>query len=871
LNFEIIIYESGLIKLQYKDADTDYTSYTNGYYGLAGIEDPSGTIGLEYSDRMETNLYSGLAVMIGKDMLEVDSASVDTDAGGAAYAEYRDYELSAQVSSPVDNDQIRAVAVTLGNDLADMVMYYNSDGSYHFSESDPNGYVSLNVEDSYVVDNGDSLTANFKFSPSFAFPTNHFQDLTVQVIGVGALPGTRTIPDAFWVENKLDLAGSLLAYSENRGLIENGGWVHGSEEFQFRGLKAIYPGTVLSPRPGSHTFTATDEFGNEFIQTVVEGECEIDVIAENDLTKKTYNITITGIPEGSDISGGVSFIVSIDPFKPLPPTEIKIHADSFEDKNTEYDDDNEVFVTWEPAEDYESGILGYYVSTFNPQMVHTTEDALWVESPDTSTKMIFETMGTRKVYVWSVDKAGNPSIPGFSITKIDAEEVSFSEFSPGHEVWVNTHTPISSLLITDGDGSGVSAKDVQYSISTTTPNEYSAWATIKVAKDAPDVRASVKTTFINGKTNWIRYRAKDVAGNGWTYSQDYNVWVDEEAPSFINFRPYEAEYQNGRSVVISLDITDLHGAREGSGVKLDSIEYRYSVGGQSLYGDWNPVQIISTTEQSVHVEMELEFNEGKNNYVQFRAYDNVGNFAQSKDFNIRINSAPTIKAILSDPINGITYTTDEKILFDASGSQDPDGDDLDFLWYSDINGFLSGSESFFRSLSAGIHVITLIVNDPAHSSVVTFEITILEKEQIDPESIDTDGDGMYDEWEIENKLNPFRPDGFIDSDHDMFTNFQEYQNGTDPTLRTSHPPYPTGGIGSREASGDDDIAEQYFTITLALVLLSLVVIIALILLAYSKRRDILLEMEDEKELEAEEQDYTNTLQRKKAERLGIDK
>ena len=71
-------------------------------------------------------------------------------------------------------------------------------------------------------------------------------------------------------------------------------------------------------------------------------------------------------------------------------------------------------------------------------------------------------------------------------------------------------------------------------------------------------------------------------------------------------------------------------------------------------------------------------------------------------------------------------------------------------------------------------MITLLANDPAHTEVVTIEIEVKERAQIDPESIDTDGDGMHDEWEMKYKLNPFRSDGFIDTDHDMFTNYQEY-------------------------------------------------------------------------------------------------
>jgi hypothetical protein len=430
---------------------------------------------------------------------------------------------------------------------------------------------------------------------------------------------------------------------------------------------------------------------------------------------------------------------------------------------------------------------------------------------------------------------------------------------------VNTHTPICSVLINDEEGSGVSAKDVQYAVATTSTNEYSAWQTGKIPRDAPEVRLSVSTNFVNGKSNWIRFRGKDVAGNGWTVSQDYNVWVDEEPPAFTNFRPYESEFQNGATVVVSMDLTDIHSGRDGSGVKLDTIEYRYSVGGKGLYGDWSAVQITSVNPSSAHVEMEIDFEEGTDNYIQFRAYDNVGNYATSKEYNIKVNSAPVLDAFLSDPKDGLNYVSTEKILFDASGTMDPDGDDLSFSWYSDINRFLSSSPSFFRSLSPGVHSITLVVNDPAHSVVEHFEITVYEEEQIDPMSIDSDGDGIYDQWEIDFKLNPYRPDSFLDSDHDMFTNFQEFQNGTDPTRRSSHPAYPE--IIDPQGD-DDDVEEQYQAVTLVIVLISFVVVAALLLIAFSKRRSFRMEVDEEKDLEGDELEYRRSLDGRKAERLS---
>ena len=49
ITFEVLLYESGIIKMQYLDAYTAYTSYAYGLGASIGIENQDGTSGLEYS------------------------------------------------------------------------------------------------------------------------------------------------------------------------------------------------------------------------------------------------------------------------------------------------------------------------------------------------------------------------------------------------------------------------------------------------------------------------------------------------------------------------------------------------------------------------------------------------------------------------------------------------------------------------------------------------------------------------------------------------------------------------------------------------------------------------------------------------------
>lgn len=63
--------------------------------------------------------------------------------------------------------------------------------------------------------------------------------------------------------------------------------------------------------------------------------------------------------------------------------------------------------------------------------------------------------------------------------------------------------------------------------------------------------------------------------------------------------------------------------------------------------------------------------------------------------------------------------------------------------------------------------------------------------QPEPEklTLDSDGDGIPDDWEEKHGLNPKKADADEDKDGDGFTNAEEYAAGTDPSDKNSHPDY----------------------------------------------------------------------------------
>ncbi len=72
-----------------------------------------------------------------------------------------------------------------------------------------------------------------------------------------------------------------------------------------------------------------------------------------------------------------------------------------------------------------------------------------------------------------------------------------------------------------------------------------------------------------------------------------------------------------------------------------------------------------------------------------------------------------------------------------------------------------------------------------------------------PGSVDTDGDGMPDGWEIDHDLTPLLDDAGDDADNDLFTNGMECLMGTDPRNPSDYPSLSKGFDADLDVDGSD--------------------------------------------------------------------
>ncbi|NQU32935.1 MAG: hypothetical protein HQ521_06845, partial [Bacteroidetes bacterium] len=120
-----------------------------------------------------------------------------------------------------------------------------------------------------------------------------------------------------------------------------------------------------------------------------------------------------------------------------------------------------------------------------------------------------------------------------------------------------------------------------------------------------------------------------------------------------------------------------------------------------------------------------------------------------------VNIEPTSE--IDSPQNDTIYTPDDDIQFDGSSSSDENMDELTYIWKSDIDGDIGNEVTFTRKLSAGVHKISLRVED-GHGGrdkkeilliVNSPPVVIIESPQDDDkylpsESINFDASSSYD-------------------------------------------------------------------------------------------------------------------------------
>jgi parallel beta-helix repeat protein len=232
--------------------------------------------------------------------------------------------------------------------------------------------------------------------------------------------------------------------------------------------------------------------------------------------------------------------------------------------------------------------------------------------------------------------------------------------------------------------------------------------------------------------------------------------------------------------------------------------------------------------------------------LTFYANDSV--FEVSDTVNITVlpvNDAPFNPTIVV-LVTNLTEGKEQTVRGNASDVDIPYGDSITFSWSSNVSGFIADGMEVNLSLDAGHHMITLNASDSAGAWVeTTMNIEIQPPKKIEINESDTDSDNLPDDWEKQHfgNLSQGKDD---DPDNDTFTNYQEWENNTNPNDPEDYP-----GKVVDQPDDDDGDETSFITDYWWLMLLLFLIIILLIIFALISTRK---KKEEEEEVPAEEKE-----------------
>ncbi len=637
---------------------------------------------------------------------------------------YKPYTFCVNTSNILDYRDTKSVTLTLnplGYDLAFRWSKSTNDFNQISGPLDLVDCISTSADARH--DSFYNYTIDFKFIFNWDFSKDYSISCRVLTEGKKSLPAENIYPSVFTVINKLYLNGALQVEGAFQGMLKDKDWVSGSEEITFSGVTVVYEGAKeYYPPVSEYSLGIEDNVDITMIEPQEPGELiSVSIKTPKMTVDYDYKFKILDIPEGSDNSS-VGITLKIDNDPPVPPNLIEVMADSFnETEQAAVDNDQEVYITWDPAIDKGSGTAGYYYSFKNHG---GTKNGFWTEN--TSAQLANATEGLKTIYVWARDKVGNIGLANTCQIFIDLSKITFENFTPTYDTWLTSKNINCTFSVCDRGGFGVDPGSIEYwSLQT------QSWQPITVPVD-PDsgnlscINITLQIRLIEGTKSFVQFLAYDLAGNGPTLSETYKFKIDSTPVTFFNVKPDPAKKQASTRVKCYITVRDLG----GSGVNLSSIQYSYTSSGENNFTDWGDsgLAMVANTQNAEELStwfIDLTFSRGSENYIRWRAMDLARNgYTISETFTVLINELPVI--VINETLPDSVIKSSSEIELSAKDSYDVDNKigDLVFSWRSNISGELGNDRVIKTKLPAGLHLINITIYDGLNNASYEFNIKV---------------------------------------------------------------------------------------------------------------------------------------------------
>jgi hypothetical protein len=215
---------------------------------------------------------------------------------------------------------------------------------------------------------------------------------------------------------------------------------------------------------------------------------------------------------------------------------------------------------------------------------------------------------------WDMATNGPVTSPTVAV-RIDSLSIAFMELSPSS--WVSSETVTVSVQMQALRGNIINLSTVSFRYGTMGPFSSGPWISTGLTGTGGSFNISIDIDLPVGVDNYVQWRADVMTGGGPWLSQPLQVRVDTMAPVFGEWGPDPGVVIVADSAQFHLEILD-----DGAGVDGTNLEIAVWNGSGSPVFEYLPVH---ATSGSITIYRQVHLVNGRDNFVQVRCFDDVGN------------------------------------------------------------------------------------------------------------------------------------------------------------------------------------------------------------------------------------------------------